>query len=539
MASIYRRTRRYPIPDGAEIVTDRKGQRFAKWTDRKTKRTRKEPLNADGDKVMVKSGNYLIAFFGADGKRRTENSGTPDRATAERIAGQLENEAALKKAGIVNATQERFATEGRRPLAEHVCDFERFLTDKGNTAKHVRMTCQHIRWLLEASQSQAIPDLTGPAILRAVGKLRDSGKSLRTCNSYLTAAKAFSRWLWEHKRTPDDALCGLESFNADTDRRHVRRELTDEELAYLLPFVQSHTLPMHNLPGPDRAMVYRLALGTGFRADELRSLKPSSFDLDSDPPTVTVDAAYSKRRRQDVQPIRSDLTEILRPWLAEQPVGALVFGNLPGGTARMLRSDLAAARKKWIADAENDGEEQDRRERSEFLQYENAAGEVADFHGATRHGYISAIVAGGASVKTAQELARHSTPVLTIGRYSHARLHDLTGALEALPDLQPKPTDTQPQAMAATGTDNAIPDCNMAAYRQQYGSKTVQKVASRRERNSDCPGDDDHRGDDSQVIAMTSLSDNSRDVAEPNEKGKEKRRRPDSNRRWRICNPLP
>ena len=53
MASIYRRTRSYPIPDGADFVTDRKGQRFAKWVDRKTKRTRKEPLNAAGDKVLI------------------------------------------------------------------------------------------------------------------------------------------------------------------------------------------------------------------------------------------------------------------------------------------------------------------------------------------------------------------------------------------------------------------------------------------------------------------------------------------------------
>jgi len=69
--------------------------------------------------------------------------------------------------------------------------------------------------------------------------------------------------------------------------------------------------------GPDRAMAYRVALGTGFRAKELRSLTPASFDLDADPPTVTVTAGYSKRRRQDVQPIRPDLAELLRPWLAK------------------------------------------------------------------------------------------------------------------------------------------------------------------------------------------------------------------------------
>jgi len=85
----------------------------------------------------------------------------------------------------------------------------------------------------------------------------------------------------------------------------------------------------------------------------------------------------------------------------------------------MFQRDLAAARSEWIREAKTDDERQ-RREQSEFLQYANAAGEVADFH-AQRHTYISGIVAGGqASVKTCQDLARHSTPVLTIGRYSHA-----------------------------------------------------------------------------------------------------------------------
>ena len=76
-----------------------------------------------------------------------------------------------------------------------------------------------------------------------------------------------------------------------------------------------------------------------------------------------------------------------------------------------------------------------------------------DFH-ATRHTYISGIVAGKASVKDAMELARHSTPTLTIGRYAHARLHDLTAALDALPDLTTPPVTTAtPAVMTATGTD--------------------------------------------------------------------------------------
>ena len=42
-------------------------------------------------------------------------------------------------------------------------------------------------------------------------------------------------------------------------------------------------------------MLYAVAMGTGFRAAELASLAPRSFDLDADPHTASVDAAYSKR----------------------------------------------------------------------------------------------------------------------------------------------------------------------------------------------------------------------------------------------------
>jgi hypothetical protein len=57
---------------------------------------------------------------------------------------------------------------------------------------------------------------------------------------------------------------------------------------------------------------------------------------------------------------------------------------------------------------------------------------VLDFH-SLRHALISAVVNSGASVKVAQELARHCSPTLTIGRYSHVRLQDLRGALAAVP----------------------------------------------------------------------------------------------------------
>jgi hypothetical protein len=70
-------------------------------------------------------------------------------------------------------------------------------------------------------------------------------------------------------------------------------------------------------------MLYRLAVGTGFRANGIRSRTADSFNLDADQPTITIEAAYSKHRRQDAHPIpaRRDLADLLRPWLADRPAG--------------------------------------------------------------------------------------------------------------------------------------------------------------------------------------------------------------------------
>ncbi len=86
-----------------------------------------------------------------------------------------------------------------------------------------------------------------------------------------------------------------------------------------------------------------------------------------------------------------------------------------------------------IADA-TDGESQARRSTVSSLDYRDtdgkySAGKYADFH-AMRHTFISAIVAAGATAKTCQELARHSTSRLTLDRYAHARSKDKVDAIE-------------------------------------------------------------------------------------------------------------
>jgi len=412
-------------------------------------------------------GHYVVAYFDETGKRRTCSTRTSDRAAAELIAQKIEAEIALRRRDIIDARQDRFAAEAKRPLTAHLDDWKAALLAKGVAPKTAALVRTRAAKVAELCKADRIAGLTPSAVQHALAAIRDAGRSLATCNHTLRAIKQFTRWLCRDGRVAFDALQHLTGYNARLDRRHDRRALSDDELARLIAAAE-YGPPVLGMAGHDRAMLYRLAVGTGFRAGELASLTPESFNLDGDPPTVTVQAAYSKHRRQDVQPIRADLAETLRPWLALKAAGLPVFvmARKPG---EMMRVDLATARAAWIDEASTAAERAER-EASDFLAYRDSAGLFADFH-SLRHTYISRLVQSGATAKIAQALARHSTVTLTLDRYAHVGLHDEAAALAGLPALPAMPTRRDDrQRLRATGTDDARPDvadCDAGAQQKR------------------------------------------------------------------------
>ncbi len=221
-------------------------------------------------------------------------------------------------------------------------------------------------------------------------------------------------------------------------------------------------------------MLYRVAVETGLRANEMRTLTWGSFDLDADVPTVTVSAAYSKHRRDDTLPLKAHTAQILARW--RDLSGSVdrthsVFAAMPAKTADMIRQDLRRARAQWIR-ATADWRERRERRGSDFLAAIDDGGRVVDFH-ALRHTFITNLARGGVHPKLAQSLARHSTITLTMDRYSHTVIGEQADALSALPDLSP--TTPEPQRMRATGTYDSQP----TQLPPQLGDKNVPKRANR------------------------------------------------------------
>jgi hypothetical protein len=156
-----------------------------------------------------------------------------------------------------------------------------------------------------------------------------------------------------------------ESNDAEPDPPRERREFSKDEFDRVIQAAEVSRTTWGAMRGRDRAMLYLTGGATGFDDTDLACLKLESFNLDSDPPTVTVAAPYGKRRCDDVRKIPRDVAERLRPWLTRQPRDDFLF-VVPYDSGAMLRADQAAAREAWL-NAAPDANERAEREKSDFL----------------------------------------------------------------------------------------------------------------------------------------------------------------------------
>ena len=215
-----------------------------------------------------------------------------------------------EKAGLFDPTEE----QRKRLLTDHLKEFQRFLCNKGVSERQVSQCLCRLRKLVADRRWHVIGNISASGALEFLGQLRRNGLSAQTYNHYLKAAKQFTRWLVRDRRTLFDPLDSLSCLNVRTDRRHDRRALSQEEFARLIEAAHNGKR-IEGMSGPDRAMMYVLAAWTGFRKGEIGSLTIRSLRLDDDPPTATVAACYSKRRRQDTQVLHPELVRQLREWL--------------------------------------------------------------------------------------------------------------------------------------------------------------------------------------------------------------------------------
>ncbi len=258
---------------------------------------------------------------------------------------------------------------------------------------------------------KAIRSLTG-------GKSTRAGKTLA---AYKEGLNVFCHWCEERKYISENPFDGMGNF--DISPKTPRRAMTLEEILTLL-----ETCPPH------RRLLYETAFASGFRAGELRCLTLDHIDREAC--GLRLSAEEDKGRKSRFQPITRDLLDRLVAFgesgEAKQryaamrrkaglddddkiPTNPLLY--IPSQPARAIQDDLT---KAGIPVTTKEGK--------------------LDFH-ACRTAYVNLVIAAGADVKTAQELARHSTPHLTMNIYGRVADFRLTRVAEAVGQMIAQPAE--------------------------------------------------------------------------------------------------
>jgi integrase/recombinase XerD len=376
-----------------------------------------------------------------------------NKVAARRMLKEIEDRVDLEKAGL----SESFEESAKTPLSQHVDEFEANLRDADRTEDHCKATANRVRRIINECRFTFMSDLSPSKTLSWIGeRKRNDEMSDQTARHYRTAIKQFSKWLVKDGRTKSDRLAHLElDKGKKVDPVHERRELTQDELAYLLD--ATRTGPVRSkLTGGQRFKLYLVAMSTGLRASELASLTPKSFDLEAAIPVVTVAPKDEKARRGATLPLPPHIVELLKEWFKELGHTDTLW---PGKWAkhkqagRFLKKDLAAAREAWLNEVES-SEDQTKREQSPVLLYETEEG-FADFH-ALRHTFLSQLSRAGAPAKVMQKMARHSTIAMTLERYTHANQSDLYSAVRKLPEISGNAVQTNPSAAQQTAASGHL-----------------------------------------------------------------------------------
>jgi len=202
--------------------------------------------------------------------------------------------------------------------------------------------------------------------------------------------KGFAKWLHEERRISN--VPAIKGMNFD---REPQRAFELDEWRRLLEATKNGPVRF-NLTGHERYVLYILAMETGLRREEIRSLTPTSFDFKRR--TVFVARKDTKGRAGQ----RNDAVQSITPETAGL-VKELAKGKMPNAklfsiteySAIMIRADCKAA----------------------GIELENHKGRIK-FH-SLRRSCSTFLAAKGVHPKVVQQIMRHKSIDLTMSVYTH------------------------------------------------------------------------------------------------------------------------
>ena len=397
----------------------------------------------------------------------------PDRELSDWLENLPERiKQKLVKHGLLSQSQ----LEKSKTLNAHLDDFLEYQESqaaKGNL-KPARIKKQRFRIfrIITENKFMFIHDISASQADRWISQqYQNQTLSAKSCNHYLQALKQFCRWLVENNRIPDNPVAAIKPLPLNSGNTEQRRSLTEDEITILIATTERSRETYSGLNGHERSLVYQLALTTGLRHNEIRTLVRDDFDFKTS--SVTVRDINSKNNLTDTLPLQKSLSEAINGYFQSNPElpKAKVFAKMGVKGYAMIKKDLEAA----------------------GIEYINDSGKC-DFH-ALRHTYCSRLARNGILPQTAQRLMRHSDINLTMRAYTHIMLEDKQQAIATLPEIKPLLNEN-----IATGTD----DIEIVSENLNFrGGEKLPISAHNGKICLDCSGQSANNREDSEINVST------------------------------------
>jgi len=227
-------------------------------------------------------------------------------------------------------------------------------------------------------------------------------------NHYLTAIKSFVQYLVDTELLPKNPLKPIRKINQEVGQRKKRRAMTEEEVGRFMQAATSRKCRTTERT-KERVLVYRLLLGTGLRSTELSLLTPNQIDFERN--RLTIEAAKTKNKKDDVLPIRADLVQAVKEWVEMHGIQS---------HERIFHYNRDSIRRSFYVDLKAAG-----------IERIGKDGRSLDVH-SFRKTFGTMLARAGVPLTTVQRLMRHSTPLLTAKLYIDVDPLDMTEALGKL-----------------------------------------------------------------------------------------------------------
>ncbi|MBL8761533.1 MAG: site-specific integrase [Phycisphaerae bacterium] len=481
MGTVFRKAWTAPLPPGAEIVEQR-GQHIARYRIRSGKLRTAEVFTAADGRVRIRGTTkaYIAKFRDAAGYWVERPTGCSDETAARAMLAQLERRTELVRAGVLTPEEDAASKHGAESVDTNLDAWRDHLRLKGSTEHWYTQARRRVARVATDRGVKRLRDFTAATVERWLTDQTDQNMSAGTRNGYRQACVTFINWCVRAGRLTHNPLLAVAVADQRADTRRRRRAMTEEELARLLDAAQRRPLAdaltvrrgeakgqaqaklspatRENLLriGRERALIYKTLVLTGLRKGELASITVGQIDLEGRVPYLMLHARDEKNRRGSEIPLRADLAEDIRSWLAdrltgaqqaardaEEPIPAALANDeplfdVPGGLIRIFDRDLVFA---GLARVENRGGK-------EVVIKTDDRGRTIDVH-ALRHTFGTHLSKAGVPLRTAQAAMRHSDPSLTANVYTDPKLLDVAGAVASLPDLPLGKVERTAAAIAA------------------------------------------------------------------------------------------